>query len=102
MFKNSPLIKQNLQKTKIIVNNQESKTIVNLVKGDIISIHTFINAICNAKLEDLRILTPFIEIDYYSNKIVIVKDLQELTNKDFLLLSREFYSVLDLRDYFSN
>lgn len=102
MFKNSSLVKQNFQKTKIIVNNQECNNFVNLVKGDIILIQTFSNVICKLKLEDFRVLTPFIEIDYYSNKIVIVKDLQELTNKDFLLLSRDFYNVLDLRDYFYN
>ena len=79
------------------------KNIVNLVKGDVISIHTFYKAVCGIKLEEeFRLLTPFIEIDSYTNSIVIVKDLQELTSKDFLLLSREFYSILDLRDYLSN
>lgn len=101
-FKNSFLVKQNLQQKQIFVNNQENFFFLDLAKGDVISIHTFSNIVFNSTLEDFRIFTPFIEIDYYSNQIVIVKDLRELTHKDFLLLSRDFYSILDLRDYFSN
>lgn len=101
-FKNSFLVKQNLQQKKIFVNGQEKKNIFDLVKGDIICIHTYSNIIFDVTNEDFRIFTSFIEIDYYANKIVIVKDLRELTNKDFLLLSRDFYSILNLRDYFSN
>jgi len=41
----------------------------------------------------------FLEVDYYTNTIVIVKDLSELTSEDFYLLITEFYNLKKIKDY---
>lgn len=35
----------------------------------------------------------------YTGTIVVVKDLEELTRKDFFLLTKSVYNFLDIQDY---
>jgi len=54
--------------------------------------HTFKN-----KLKTAIFLHTFVEIDFYINQIVIIKNLYALNEKDFFLLSRDFYNILYLQ-----
>ena len=45
------------------------------------------------------IIFSFIEVDYYSNNIVILKDLKDLTTDDFYLLLNETYNIKKIKDY---
>lgn len=72
---------------------------MHLSKGDIILILNLEKIIFTKKTQEPLLLHTFIEVDYYTNQIIIIKNLQELTEKDFFLLSRELYNILDLRDH---
>ena len=98
-FSTSFLVKNNIQKGQVLVNNKNIKTLMQLSKGDIILVLNLEKIIFTKKTQEPLLLHTFIEVDYYTNQIIIIKNLQELTEKDFFLLSRELYNILDLRDH---
>ena len=62
-------------------------------KGDILNISP---AIVGSTFETIsskfllnRILNLFVEIDFYTNTVVVVKDISELTNEDLILIVSE-------------
>lgn len=99
LFSNYTTVKKNLYDRIILINNKHYKFAISLVKGDVLSITSCSILTFTKRLKDCYFLHTFIEIDYYTKKIVVIKDLKALTNKDFLLLYRELYNTLDLRDY---
>jgi ribosomal protein S4 len=76
----------NIKKGVVFVNEHRISPVYFLKKGDVISfnksldIETILN--CSYKMESYN---PFVEIDFYSLKIVIVKDLSELSFEDLSL-----------------
>lgn len=100
-FFDSPfLAKRGLQTCKIFLNNTiKVHFLITLTKGDSIYISGLKKIFFKHKLSDSILFFSFIEVDFYTNKIVIVKCLSELNSKDFLLLTRDLYNLLDVKDY---
>jgi hypothetical protein len=76
-----------------------------LRKGDIISF----NSKYRAEYLDLKesksaffsskVIPTFVEVDYYSNCVVVLKDVEELTVEDFYLLIKDSYCLKKIKDY---
>jgi hypothetical protein len=96
-FNSCFLVKNSIQKKEIFLNNSVLNSITFLKKGDIIYIpkNTKLSFNSNSSI----LFHTFLEIDYYTNTIVILKDLSNLNQKDFMLLTRSVYNMLDLKDY---
>lgn len=79
------------------VNLIDSKVMVNanLSKGDILNINDLsINLSKNAqKYNSESPLLTYLEIDDYSQNVVLIKDLNELTSEDFYLINPEYINV---------
>jgi ribosomal protein S4 len=81
--------RQYIKNNVILVNNKSSYEVYFLKKGDIIKFKSFSllnykNKILNNKGFDF--LQSFIEIDYYTNCIIILKDLNTFSIEDFFLI----------------
>lgn len=81
--------RQYIKNNVILVNNKSSYEAYFLKKGDIIKFKSFSllnykNKILNNKGSDF--LQSFIEIDYYTNCIIILKDLNIFSIEDFFLI----------------
>jgi ribosomal protein S4 len=81
--------RQYIKNNVILVNNKSSYEAYFLKKGDIIKFKSFSllnykNKILNNKGFDF--LQSFIEIDYYTNCIIILKDLNTFSIEDFFLI----------------
>lgn len=98
-FNSCFLVKNSIQKKELLLNNALLNSIVFLKKGDIIQIPKSIKLTFNGFNSKSILFHSFIEVDYYTNTIVIVKDLSSLNQEDFFLLTRSVYNVLDLKDY---
>lgn len=90
---------------KIKVNFKYVKGNYYLRKGDIITFDSFRQSKClvmtKIRLDFLfskRFLT-FVEVDYYSNSIVVLKDFDELGLEDFFILVKEYHSLKKVKDY---
>lgn len=102
-FFQSPFLAKNaVQNTQIFVNSSKISFLTTLIKGTILFIPQVKTINFLNKLKQSIYFFSFVEIDYYTNQIVIVKDVEELTEKDFFLLSRDLYNILDLRDHLLN
>lgn len=99
-FNTSFLIKENLKKKLFFLNNQKISTLITLVKGDVLFIPESQIVNFQTKFKSALLLHTFIELDFYTNEIVIIKNWNDLVDKDFFLLSRDFYNVLELRNHF--
>jgi ribosomal protein S4 len=90
---------------RLAINNNyihvNSKTISGnfyLKKGDIVSFNKSFNLKKNLKnLIQYKYLLTFIEIDYYSNTIIILKSYSNLNLEDFFLLNYKFFDLSQLR-----
>lgn len=103
-FSSSYHARQHINNGDILVNKKSVSGNFFLSKGDIISLSEKFNPLLiNPKRLRLKntiedsILT-FVEIDYYTNTIVVIKDLNELTVYDFYLLLVEFYNLKKIKD----
>jgi ribosomal protein S4 len=81
--------RQYIKNNVVLVNNKSSYEAYFLKKGDIIKFKSFSllnykNKILNNKGFDF--LQSFIEIDYYTNCIIILKDLNTFSIEDFFLI----------------
>jgi ribosomal protein S4 len=101
-FKSVFSSKYAIQNNIIFLNKTKVNFSLNLVKGDIIFVSNLKNLFFQSKLKESVVFFSFVELDFYTNKIIIVKDLQELNVKDFFLLTRDLYNILDLRDRLLN
>jgi ribosomal 50S subunit-recycling heat shock protein len=98
-FTSCSLIKNILQKNEILLNSAVLKSLTFLKKGDIIHLPKTKKLIFTSLNHKSLLFHSFLEIDYYTNTVVILKDLNSLSYKDFFLLTRSFYNILDLKDY---
>jgi len=81
--------RQNIKNSFILVNNKSSYESYFLKKGDIIKFNSFSLLTYNTKIlnnKGFDFLQSFIEIDYYTNCIIILKDLNTFSIEDFFLI----------------
>jgi hypothetical protein len=82
-----------------LLNNTFLTSIAFLKKGDIIQLPKKAKLSFNTSSSKSLLFHTFLELDYYTNTIIILKDLTSLNQKDFILLTRSVYNMLDLKDY---
>lgn len=96
---------QAIDEQKVNVNGRQVKGNFFLSKGDVIffSSDYRLDTLCmkTVKIGTLfsKIVLTFVEVDYYSNCIVVIKDLEELGTEDFYLLVKDVYSLKKIKDY---
>jgi ribosomal protein S4 len=76
-----------------------------LRKGDIISFNSKFRADC-LNLKESRssflfskIISTFVEVDYYSNLVVILKNVEDLSLEDSYLMVKDSYCLKKIKDY---
>lgn len=87
----------------VLLNFKKVSPNVFLKKGDILNISP---AIVGSTFETIsskfllnRILNLFVEIDFYTNTVVVVKDISELTNEDLILIVSETFDLRKFKNY---
>lgn len=77
-----------------------------LKKGDVITFSNgfaYKNASLSACYSNFASIHPtlqtFLEVDYYTNSIVIVKDLNDLGSEDLFLMVSNFYNLKKVKDF---
>jgi ribosomal protein S4 len=104
-FLTSYQARQIINSRQILVNNKPVVGNYIVKKGDIIS---FSDAFSDPSLFTKNILKmysinnhffSFVEIDYYTKTIVILKDLTDLSEEDFYLFSYEHFDLKKFTDY---
>lgn len=88
--------KQAIKNKNVLVNFENKKENYTLVKGDIIQIKN-LNKTLNKV--PLLLLNSFLEIDYYTNTIVILKSPEEFSEKDFFFILTEYIQYKKLLDF---
>lgn len=96
---------QAISEKKVKVNGKLVKGNYYLNKGDIITFSSLrplgVLSVRNVKSNFLfskKFLT-FVEVDYYSNCIVVLKGFEDLGLEDFYILVKEHYSLKKVKDY---
>jgi ribosomal protein S4 len=104
-FSSSFSARQSINEKEILLNGKPFLSNVFLKKGDIISfqsyknIETFsFNSISKNKYVKQNFYS-FVEVDFYTKTLVVVKDLNDLTLDDFSLLITEYFDLKKFRDY---
>jgi ribosomal protein S4 len=89
---------QNINYGNILVNGVIVKSNIFLKKGDIITSTKPVNLISKnfSKKSFSKKFNSMIEIDFYTNSIIIVKDFTETTYLDFTLMFTEYMNVKHL------
>jgi hypothetical protein len=91
--------RQKVASRSIFVNDQLAAVNSLLDKGDIISVvddTIKIDKILK-KYSPTNIFLTHIEVDYYSQNIILVKDFNNLSEEDFFLLSSDYINIQNLR-----
>jgi ribosomal protein S4 len=79
----------------IKVNSKNVKSNYILKAGDIISFENKINLIQNLKrLKKTFLLMNFIEVDYYSNSIIILFSVNEMNKLDYFLFMKQYFNLM--------
>lgn len=90
----------------VLVNQRSVLGNYFLKKGDIISIKD-VSILSNTfQIKDFFLsfskntfFIPFLECDFYTKTVIIIKDVNTLTNKDFLLLNQKRFDLKRFLDY---
>ena len=104
-FSSSFQARQSINEGEIKLNNKKILGNVFLKKGDIISFSSCKSLsssnITNifSKLFNNDIFCTFIEVDFYTQTIVIIKNFEELTADDFSLFLTEYFDLKKFKDY---
>jgi ribosomal protein S4 len=95
-FSSISMAQQEIIKKNIYVNNTSVFPNFFLKKGDIITFDTkFIN---NVQIHVKKTIFSFLEVDYYTKTIVIIKSLEELTENDISTMNTKYFEVKKLFD----
>lgn len=98
LFESSYSARIAINNNLVLVNNKVVSGNFNLKKGDIISFKSLPNLKNNFKrLIRYKYLLSFIEIDYYSNTIILLKSYSDLQAEDFFLLNYKFFDLNQLK-----
>ena len=104
-FETSYQARQAINEGKVRVNDRSVAGNFFLSKGDVITVISSSNSKAldfsqkKKKSTISNMVFPFVEVDYYTNTLVVVKDLKDLTSDDFHLLLTETYNVKKIKDY---
>lgn len=96
---------QAISEKKIKVNGKRVKGNYYVVKGDIITFSASrplkVLSVKNVRSNFLlpKKFFTFVEVDYYSNCVVVLKSFDDLSLEDFYILVREHYSLKKIKDY---
>lgn len=103
-FRSSYQACQAINEKRVCVNNKCVNKSTLLRKGDVITFslsykqsNLVIQKVKDSFLEPQSVST-FLEVDYYSNSIVIVKGLSDLSKGDLYLMAKDYYSLKKLSD----
>lgn len=103
-FRSSYQACQAINEKRVYVNDRCVSKSTLLCKGDVITFspsykqsNLVIQKIRDSFLEPKSVLT-FLEVDYYSNSVVIVKGLSDLSTEDLYLMAKDHYSIKKLSD----
>jgi len=104
LFSSSFSARQSINNKQITVNNKFVAGNFFLKKGDIISFDSESFLKINLSSNFSRIYTQqkyctFVEVDVYSQTLVVVKDLKDLTSDDFNFFINEYVDLKKFRDY---
>ncbi len=94
LFKSCYEINKLISSGKFLVNNSLIFRNTILMSGDIISLPNF-NFVCCPK----TFMNSFIEMDFYLNQIIIIKDSRELSYEDFYILINETIDLKKFKSY---
>lgn len=105
LFCSSYQASQAISNKRVCVNNKFIGSNFSLSKGDIISLVPK----CYKKNTNIRKsrlnfsssdnILSFVEVDYYSNQIVIIKSLEDLSHEDLYFIRPEFCNLKKIKDY---
>jgi ribosomal protein S4 len=98
-YSNCFFAKQALKLDKVNINGVSTKFPKFLYSGDIIEIPQLQTLTFSKKKQFLSFFYTFLEVDYYTNTAVVIKDINSLTSKDLLLLLQITLNELDLQEY---
>lgn len=104
-FRSSYQASQAISELKVSVNGCFRKGNCFLRKGDIICFNSKFRAeYLNVKELKSRfffskVISTFVEVDYYTNCVVVLKNAEELSLEDFYLLIKDSCSIKKIKDY---
>jgi hypothetical protein len=101
VFNSSFESRQAIRNGLVLINNQLCKDTLFLKEGDIISFSDKVNLKryeFNSRF-DASFLFSFLEIDYYSGTIIIIKNFTQLSNEDFSTLIFDSINIKAFHDY---
>lgn len=98
-FSSNVEAKQKIHSKNLLINDNLVGANYLLEKGDIISIKdsTIVTKIVSQKYNKTLSILTHVEIDYYSQTIVILKDLSTLSEEDYYLLCLDYINIQILR-----
>jgi hypothetical protein len=88
-----------IKNNQILINNKQVLKKDFLQVGDILYIPRIFLINFKKNLGKIIIYHTFLEIDYYTNTVVIVKDLKYLNTKDFFLLTQYFLRLHSIKNF---
>lgn len=92
--------RQAVNNKQIFVNNKHVNGNYYLKKGDVVCIESsFLLSTILFKKSLHNFFLTFVEIDYYTKTVVIVKDLNELSFEDLYIVILHFFDLKKFRDY---
>lgn len=104
-FRSSYQASQAISERKVNVNGFCVRGNYFLRKGDIITFNSRFRAEClnvkkcRSSFFFSKVISTFVEVDYYSNCVVVLKDVKELSLEDFYLLVKQSYCLKKIKDY---
>jgi hypothetical protein len=92
-------VRQKINSNVVFINNKRAFSNICLKKGDIINIKDCTIRISKnfKKYNLIAQILSYIEIDYYSQTITILKDIDELSDEDFYLLFTTYIDSINLK-----
>lgn len=90
--------KQIIQTGNIMVNTRVMTRSILLKKGDVVSFNELNNNFTEIKynINKYTKFLTFIEVDFYTYRIVIIKNIIELTNNDLIVFSQQYFNLKTL------
>jgi ribosomal protein S4 len=99
-YSSSYQARQAVNNKQISVNNKSVNGNYYLKKGDIVCIDSsFLLSTVFLKKSLYNFFLTFVEIDYYTKTVVIVKDLNELSFEDLYIVILHYFDLKKFRDY---
>ena len=105
-FRSSYQARQSVNDGEIFLNSKNAiRSNITLQKGDIITFtpkKSLVNFKTNTILKNTyfsKQLSTFVEVDYYTNSIVVLKNFNDLSSDDFRLLIRHYFNLKKFNDY---